>query len=52
LGFIDEDDIALGTNPKYPKLSDYSELTLNEFLSKHYALEDAGLIFLKAMGPS
>jgi hypothetical protein len=50
-GFKDEDNVPLGRNPKYPKLPVYRDLTLNEFLAKHYVIEDAGPIFLKVTGP-
>jgi hypothetical protein len=50
-GFIGDDNIQLGSNPKYPGTPNYSKLTLNEFLVKHYVIGDSGPIFLEAMGP-
>jgi hypothetical protein len=49
-GFNDDNNILLGKNPKYPKLPDYSELTLNEFLAKHYVIKDEGPMFLEVIG--
>jgi hypothetical protein len=51
LGFIDNDNIQLGKNPKFPDTPYYSKLTLNEFLVKHYVIGDSGPIFLEVMGP-
>jgi hypothetical protein len=50
-GFIDDDNVLLGKNPKYPDNPDYSKLTLNEFLVKHYVIGESGPIFHEAMGP-
>jgi hypothetical protein len=50
-GFIDDDNIQLGKNPKHPNTPDYSKLTLNEFLVKHYVIGNSGSIFLEVMGP-
>jgi hypothetical protein len=50
-GFINDDNIQMGRNPKHLNEPDYSQLTLNEFLVKHYTIGDSGRIFLEAMGP-